>query len=90
MGSSEPLGTPSPKEGTDTQGFQHNHPWCPWTRLRLPWHLEARRKRGGLTEDELQAFNNMTEVVKDIAQPIRDNKPTDIHPDLYQALMERC
>jgi hypothetical protein len=29
----------------------------------------------------------MTEVVKDIAQAIRDNKPTDIHPDLYEASM---
>jgi hypothetical protein len=30
----------------------------------------------------------MTEAVKDIAQAIRDNKPTDIHPDLYKAVMD--
>jgi hypothetical protein len=40
-----------------------------------------------LAEDDLQAFNNMTEAVKDIAKAIRDNKPTDIHSYLYQAAM---
>jgi hypothetical protein len=30
----------------------------------------------------------MTEAVKDIAQAIRENKPTDIHPDLYKAVMD--
>jgi hypothetical protein len=40
-----------------------------------------------LAEDDLQAFNNMTEAVKDIAKAIRDNKLTDIHPDLYKAIM---
>jgi hypothetical protein len=44
-------------------------------------------KRGGLAEDELQAFTSMTEAFKDVAQAIRENKPTDIHPDLYKAIM---
>jgi hypothetical protein len=30
----------------------------------------------------------MTEAVKDVAQAIRENKPTDIHPDLYKAVMD--
>jgi hypothetical protein len=30
----------------------------------------------------------MTEAVKDVAQAIRDNKPTDVHPDLYKAVMD--
>jgi TPP-dependent indolepyruvate ferredoxin oxidoreductase alpha subunit len=30
----------------------------------------------------------MTEAVKDIAQEIRDNKPTDVHSDLYKAVMD--
>jgi hypothetical protein len=29
----------------------------------------------------------MTDVTKEIAQVIRDNKPTNIHPDLYNAIM---
>jgi hypothetical protein len=30
----------------------------------------------------------MTEAVKDIAQAIMENKPTDIHPDIYKAVMD--
>jgi hypothetical protein len=30
----------------------------------------------------------MTEAVKDVAQAIRKNKPTDVHPDLYKAVMD--
>jgi hypothetical protein len=30
----------------------------------------------------------MTEAVKDIAQAIKDNKPTDVHLDLYKAVMD--
>jgi hypothetical protein len=30
----------------------------------------------------------MTEAVKDVAQAIRENKPTDVHPDLYKAIMD--
>jgi hypothetical protein len=29
----------------------------------------------------------MTEAVKDITQAIRDNKPTDVHPNLYRAVI---
>jgi hypothetical protein len=30
----------------------------------------------------------MTEAIKDVAQAIRENKPTNIHPDLYKAVMD--
>jgi hypothetical protein len=30
----------------------------------------------------------MTEAVEDIAQAIKDNKPTDVHLDLYKAVMD--
>jgi hypothetical protein len=30
----------------------------------------------------------MTEAIKDVAQAIRENKPTDVHPDLYKAIMD--
>jgi hypothetical protein len=48
----------------------------------------GKRKRGALAKDELQALTYMTKVVKDIAQAIRENKPTDVHPDLYKAIMD--
>jgi hypothetical protein len=34
------------------------------------------------------AFTNMTVAVKEVAQAIRANKPTDMHPDLYNAVMD--
>ena len=30
----------------------------------------------------------MTEAVKEVVAAIRDNKPTDLHPDLYAAVMD--
>jgi hypothetical protein len=30
----------------------------------------------------------MTEAVNDVTQAIRENKPTDIHPDLYKTVMD--
>jgi hypothetical protein len=30
----------------------------------------------------------MTEAVKDVVQAIRENKPTDVHLDLYKAVMD--
>jgi hypothetical protein len=29
----------------------------------------------------------MTEAIKNVAQAIRDNKPTDVHPNLYKTIM---
>ena len=30
----------------------------------------------------------MTDAVKEVAQAIRESKPTDMHPDLYRAVMD--
>jgi hypothetical protein len=30
----------------------------------------------------------MLEAIKDVAQASRENKPTDVHPDLYKAIMD--
>ncbi|CAM0947097.1 unnamed protein product [Alopecurus aequalis] len=46
------------------------------------------RKRGALGDDEIQAFSSMTEAVKEVSAAIRENKPTDLHPDLYVAVMD--
>ncbi|KAK1696000.1 hypothetical protein QYE76_012697 [Lolium multiflorum] len=48
----------------------------------------GKRKRGAFADDELVAFTNMTVVVKDVTHAIRDNKPTDMHPKLYNAVMD--
>jgi hypothetical protein len=87
MGSNEPLGTTSPpaEYGTDSQESDtiiidgSDKPF-----LAPP--ARGKRKRGVLAEDELMAFTSMTEAVKDVAQAIRKNKPTDIHP--YKAVMD--
>jgi hypothetical protein len=88
MGSNEPLGTPSPspKEGVDTHEFETIITDCP-NKAATALAPGGKRKRGGLAEDELQAFSSMTEAIKDVAQAIRDNTPTDVHRDLYQAVM---
>jgi hypothetical protein len=43
----------------------------------------GKRKRGTFAQDELAAFTNMIVSMKDVAKAIRDNKPIDIHPQLY-------
>ena len=48
----------------------------------------GKRKRGALGDDEIQALASMTEAVKEVAQAIRESKPTDMHPDLYTAVMD--
>jgi hypothetical protein len=89
MGSNEPLGTASPagEYGTNSQDSDtiiNDGPDKPF--LAPP--ARGKRKRGALAEDELMAFTSMTEAVKNIAQAIRENKPTDIHPELYKAVMD--
>jgi hypothetical protein len=87
MGSNEPLDTPSADYGTDSQESKTiiiiDGPDKPSPAPAA----EGKRKRGGLADYKLQAFSSMTEAVKDFAQAIRDNKPTDIHLDLYNTAM---
>ncbi|KAK1646986.1 hypothetical protein QYE76_064791 [Lolium multiflorum] len=90
MGSSEPLGSaatnPTP-EDVDTQESDT-------VNLDADKHdahekpTVGKRKRGAFAADELVAFTNMIVAVKDVAQATRDNKPTDMHPDLYNAVMD--
>jgi hypothetical protein len=86
MGSNEPLGTASPageyRTDSDTiiiDGSDKPFPAPP---------AGGKRKRGALAEDELMAFTSMTKAVKDVAQAIRENKPIDVHPELYKAVMD--
>jgi hypothetical protein len=69
MGSNEPLGTPSPpaEYGTDSQESKTIIIDGPDKPFPAP-PAGGKRKRGGLAEDELQAFTSMTEAIKDAAQ----------------------
>jgi hypothetical protein len=89
MGSSEPLGAPSPpaEYGTDSQESETIIIDVMYKPFSAP-PTGGKRKRGALAEDELQAFTCMTEAVKDVTQAIRENKPTDVHPDLYKAVID--
>jgi hypothetical protein len=46
------------------------------------------RKRDALGDDEIVAFTNMCEAVNDVPQAIRENKPTGMHLDLYNTIMD--
>ncbi|KAM0879235.1 hypothetical protein ACQ4PT_034373 [Festuca glaucescens] len=93
MGSSEPLGsavaTPSPEDVETQESDMVNLDGPPEKAADAPDKATAgKRKRGAFADDELVAFTNMTVAVKDVAHAIRDNKPTDMHPDLYNAVMD--
>jgi hypothetical protein len=44
-------------------------------------------EEGCIANDDM-AFTNITEAIKDVAQAIKDNKPIDMHPDLYSAVAD--
>ncbi|CAM0871587.1 unnamed protein product [Alopecurus aequalis] len=64
---------------TSTQVYNHLGKW------RLRW---IQHDGGALGDDEIHTFSSMTEAVKEVAAAIRDNKPTDLHPDLYAVVMD--
>ncbi|KAI5008820.1 hypothetical protein ZWY2020_009868 [Hordeum vulgare] len=94
MGSREPLGSPMPDfpatpnvEVIDGPDKHFDKPFeKPFDKPFDPGH-DRKRKRGGLVEEEINVFCNMTEAVKEVATTIRECKPLDVHPDLYGAVM---
>jgi hypothetical protein len=89
MGSSDPLGsaaaTPAPEDADTQESDTVNLDGAPEK------VTAGKRKRGAFADDELVAFTNMTVVVKDVAKAIRAiraNNPTDMHSDLYNAVMD--
>ncbi|KAK1679430.1 hypothetical protein QYE76_040278 [Lolium multiflorum] len=93
MGSSEPLGSaaanPSPKDVETQESNTVNLDGTPEKAADAPDKATAgKRKRGAFADDELVAFTNMTVAVKDVTQAIRDNKHTDMYPDVYNAVMD--
>ncbi|KAK1603280.1 hypothetical protein QYE76_018323 [Lolium multiflorum] len=91
MGSSEPLGSaaanPAP-EDAETQEFDTVNLDAEKVADAPKKASVGKRKRGAFADDELVAFTNMTVAVKDVSQAIMDNKPMDMHPDLYNAVMD--
>ncbi|KAK1613134.1 hypothetical protein QYE76_036807 [Lolium multiflorum] len=93
MGSSEPPGsaaaTPSPEDAEIQESDTIILDGPPEKAANTPDKATiGKRKRGAFADEELVAFTNMIVDVKDAAQAIRDNKPTDMHPDLYNAVMD--
>ena len=87
MGSGDPLGASLP-EDAETQESETVILDGPDKPADPPPIVGTKRKRGALGDDEIQAFTCMTEAVKEVAATIRENKPTDLHPDLYAAVMD--
>ena len=86
MGSGDPLGAPLPEdaETQESETVVLDGPDKPAD----PPIVGTKRKRGALGDNEIQAFTSMTEAVKEVAAAIRENKPTNLHPDLYAAVMD--
>jgi hypothetical protein len=93
MGSSEPLGTatttPSPEDSKTQESETVILNGAPEKAANsLDKATSSKRKRGTFADKELVAFTNMTIAVKEVAHAIQYNKLTDMHPDLYNAVME--
>ncbi|KAK1687158.1 hypothetical protein QYE76_048006 [Lolium multiflorum] len=93
MGYSEPLGSaaanPAPEDAEAQESDTVNLYGAPEKAANAPEKVSAgNMKRGAFTDDELVAFTNMIVAVKDVAHAMRDNKPTDMHPDMYNAVMD--
>ena len=89
MGSGNPLVTPKPEDADTQESDTVILDGPPGRKGDTPSHAHGlKRKRGALAEEEIQAFASMTEAVKEVAQAIRESKPTDMHPDLYNVVMD--
>ncbi|CAM0875934.1 unnamed protein product [Alopecurus aequalis] len=86
MGSGDPLGMPL-SEDAETQESDAAVNDGPDEPAGAPSH-GGKRKRGALGDDEIQDFASMTEAVKEVVGAIMERKPTDMHPDLYAAVMD--
>jgi hypothetical protein len=92
-GSSEPLGTlpatPSPEDANTQESGTVILDGPLEKPIDTPEKVNTdKRKRDAFANDEMAAFTNMTVAVKEVAQAMQDNKPTYMHPDLYEAIMD--
>ncbi|KAF7054736.1 hypothetical protein CFC21_062363 [Triticum aestivum] len=87
MGSGLPLGSPM-LEYPDTQESDTINVDAPEKDAEHVPVLDRKRKRAGFMEEELSVFSSMTEAVKEVATVIRESKSVDVHPKLYNAVMD--
>jgi hypothetical protein len=93
MGSSEPLSTPtvapSPEDVETQESSMAVLDGTPEKLVDAPEKgSSGKRKRGAFANDEIVTFTHMTSAGKNVARAIRDNKPTDMHPDIYQEVTD--
>ena len=88
MGSGLPLGSPMP-EYPDTQESDTINVDAPEKDGEHIPVLGRKRKREGLMEEELSVFSSMTEAVKEVATTIEESKSVEVHPKLYNTVMEQ-
>ena len=50
--------------------------------------MGRKRERGNFTEDEMILLTNMSDVVNNVANALRETGATHVDPDLYLAVME--
>ncbi|KAF7069247.1 hypothetical protein CFC21_074904 [Triticum aestivum] len=88
MGSGQLLGSPM-SEYLDTQKSDTINIDAPEKDGEHVHVLHRKRKRAGFMEEELSVFNSMIEAVKEVATAIRESKSVDVHPKLYNAIMDQ-
>ena len=50
--------------------------------------MGGKRKRGNFTKDEMLLLTNMSDVVNNVANALRETGAAHVDPDLYLAVME--
>ena len=50
--------------------------------------MGGKRKRGNFTEDEMLLLTNMSDVVNNVANALRETGAAHVDPDLYLVVME--
>ncbi|XP_073357761.1 uncharacterized protein [Aegilops tauschii subsp. strangulata] len=88
MASGQPLGSPMP-EYPDTQESDTINVDAPEKDGEHVHVLDRKRKRAAFMDEEFSVFSSMTEAVKEVATAIRESKSVDVHPELYDAVMEQ-
>ncbi|KAK3138336.1 hypothetical protein QOZ80_5AG0367490 [Eleusine coracana subsp. coracana] len=96
MGSSEPLGSPSDFAESSLKTYEVKGFGEPSKNASGgtvsgsgPSGSGAgnKRKRGMITDDDIQVMSDMTDAVNNMAQATRETKVEDSHPDLYGVVM---
>uniref|UniRef100_A0A8I6YKX3 Uncharacterized protein n=1 Tax=Hordeum vulgare subsp. vulgare TaxID=112509 RepID=A0A8I6YKX3_HORVV len=87
MGSSQPLGSPMP-EYLDTQESDTINVDAHEKDDEHVHVLDRKRKMSNFMDEELNVFSSLTEAVKEVATTVRESKSVDVHPHLYNSVME--